>query len=390
MENDTVRTRQNTELSDIFSKHKDKFLKNHHLCPEQSKAYQAIVNCRTLALGGHANKCDNCGFTHQAYNSCRNRHCPKCQFIKQAQWVDKLKANLIPVPHFHIVFTIPKCLHKTFYINQRLAYGLLFKAAGKALRGCASNPKFLGAQTGAVAVLHTWGQTLTYHPHIHMIVPAGGLSEDGMEWVASGKKFFLPVKVLSAMFRGILCRLIGQAIAKNTIKLPDDINSFEQLKNLMYSKKWVVYAKKPFAGPEPIIEYLGNYTHRVAISNHRLIKEKDGKVTFRYKDYRTGNLNRCITLDSDEFIMRFLMHVLPCGFYKIRYFGLMAQCNAKSKIETCFELIGTDSFLPQLEGLPAIDVMHIITGKDLLCCPKCGKGKMVPMKVWPKSKKRPG
>jgi hypothetical protein len=382
--------KQNTELADIFSRHQEDFLKKHRLCPEQAKAYQAIVNCRTLALGGHANKCDHCGYTRQSYNSCRNRHCPKCQFIKQVQWIDKLKANLIPVPHFHIVFTIPRCLHKTFYINQSVTYGLMFKAAGEALKICAANPKFLGAQTGAVAVLHTWGQTLSYHPHIHMIVPAGGLSQDGMEWVASGKKFFLPVKVLSGLFRGILCRLIGQAVAKNIIKLPDDIHGFERLKKLIYAKKWVVYAKNPFAGPERIIEYLGNYTHRVAISNHRIITEENGKVTFRYKDYRTGNLNRCITLQADEFIMRFLRHVLPCGFYKIRYFGLLAQCNAKSKLESCFAIIETDRFLPQLEGLPAIDVLRELTAKDPACCPECGKGKMIPLTVWPEKKKQPG
>ncbi len=382
--------KQNTELSDIFSKHKDEFLKKHRLCPEQAKAYEAIINCRTSVFGGHANRCDNCGFTRQAYNSCRNRHCPKCQLIKQEQWVDKLKANLVPVRYFHIVFTIPQCLHKTFYINQSQAYGLMFKAAGEALKICASNPKFLGAQTGAVAVLHTWGQTLTYHPHIHMIIPGGGLSEDGMEWVRSGKKFFLPVKVLSSLFRGILCRYIGQAVAKNKIKLPDDIHGFKQLEKLMYSKKWVVYAKNPFAGPERVIQYLGNYTHRVAISNHRIITEKGGKVTFRYKDYRNGKLNRNITLDADEFIMRFLRHVLPCGFYKIRYFGLLAQCNAKSKLESCFALIGTDSFLPQFEGLPAIDVMQLLSGKDPVCCPECGKGKMIPLTVWPEKKKQPG
>lgn len=382
--------KQNTELSDIFLKHQEDFLKKHRLCPEQAKAFQAIVNCRTLALGGHAKRCDNCGFTRQAYNSCRNRHCPKCQFIKQVQWVDKLKSNLVPIRYFHLVFTIPQCLHKTFYINQSVAYSLMFKAAGEALRVCAANPKFLGAQIGAVAVLHTWGQTLTYHPHIHMVVPAGGLSEDGMEWVASGKKFFLPVKVLSRLFRGILCRLIGQAVVKSKLKLPDNIHDFEQLKGMIYAKEWVVYAKSPFAGPERVIEYLGNYTHRVAISNHRIIAEQDNKITFRYKDYRTGNLNQSIALDADEFIMRFLRHILPNGFYKIRYFGILAQCNAKSKLESCFALIGTDSFLPQLEGLPAIDVLQMITGKDPLCCPQCGKGKMIALTVWPGNKKRAG
>ncbi|MBN1341017.1 MAG: IS91 family transposase [Bacteroidales bacterium] len=371
--------KQTTELADIFGRHREDFLKKHNLCPEQAKAYGAIVNCRTSALGGHADKCDQCGHIRNSYNSCRNRHCPKCQFIKQEQWVDKLKANLVPVRYFHIVFTIPQCLHKTFYINQHIAYGLMFKAAGEALRICAANPKYLGAQTGAVAVLHTWGQTLTYHPHIHMIVPAGGLSEDGMEWIPSGRKFFLPVKVLSQLFRGLLSRLIQEAVSKNKVRLPDDLSSFEQLKSMMYAKPWVVYAKNPFAGPERVIEYLGNYTHRVAISNHRIIQEKDGKVTFRYKDYRSGQFDKQMTLDAEEFIKRFLRHVLPCGFYKIRYFGLLAQCNAKSKLATCFSLIETETFLPQLEGLPASDVWQVITGKNPSVCPLCGKGKMMPV-----------
>lgn len=371
--------KQSTELANIFGRHWEDFFKKHNLCHEQAKAYEAIVSCRTSVLGGHTDRCDHCGHIRQSYNSCRNRHCPKCQYIKQVQWVDKLKANLIPVRYFHIVFTIPQCLHKAFYINQSAAYSLMFKAAGEALRICAANPKYLGAQTGSVAVLHTWGQTLTYHPHIHMIVPAGGLSEDGMEWIPSGRKFFLPVKVLSQLFRGLLCRLTGDAVSKNKIRLPDDLNSFDQLKNLIYAKPWVVYAKNPFAGPERVIEYLGNYTHRVAISNHRIIEEIDGKVTFRYKDYRTGKTSNQMTLDAEEFIMRFLRHVLPCGFYKIRYFGLLAQCNAKSKLETCFDLIEAEAFLPQLEGLPARDVWQIITGKNPSVCPSCGKGKMIPV-----------
>ncbi len=369
--------KQTTELADILGRYQEVFLKKHRLCPEQAKAYEAIISCRTSALGGHRDRCDHCGHIRQSYNSCRNRHCPKCQYIKQVQWVDKLKANLVPVRYFHIVFTIPQCLNKTFYINQHTAYGLMFKAAGEALRICSSNPKFLGAQTGAVAILHTWGQTLTYHPHIHMIVTAGGLSEDGTEWMASGKRFFLPVKVLSQLFRGLLCRYLAEAVIKNRVRLPEDITGFSQLKTLMYAKAWVVYAKNPFAGPERVIEYLGKYTHRVAISNHRIISEKDGKVTFWYKDYRTGQLNKQMTLQADEFIKRFLRHVLPGGFYKIRYFGLLAQCNARSKLETCFTLIESDTIIPQFEGLPAIDVWRMLTGKDPFKCPACGKGRMI-------------
>jgi len=370
--------KQSIELADIFSGQATDFLRNHNLCPEQLKAFNAIMQCRTSALGGHVDRCDNCGYTRQSYNSCRNRHCPKCQFVKKAQWVDKLAANLPPVKHFHVVFTIPGCLYKLFYINQGKAYSLLFEAAGKALMQCAANPAFLGAQAGAVAILHTWGQTLVYHPHIHMIVPAGGLSEDLMEWIPAGKKFFLPVKALSAVFRGILCRLLEQAVAEGEIKLPDEVLNFSSVKNQCYQKQWVVYCEKPFSSAENLIQYLGNYTHRVAISNHRIRNYQDGKVSFCYKDYKAAGIKRNITLDANEFISRFLQHVLPYGFYKIRYFGFMAMCNMKLKLQACFDLIEKAAFLPLLEGLTALEVWRSITGSDPLHCPKCNTGKMRP------------
>jgi len=370
--------KQSIELADIFSGQSKNFLRKHTLCAEQLKAFNAIMQCRTAVLGGHVDRCENCGYTRQSYNSCRNRHCPKCQFVKKAQWVDKLAANLPPGKHFHVVFTIPGCLHKLFYINQGKAYSMLFEAAGKALMQCAANPAFLGAQAGAVAILHTWGQTLVYHPHIHMIVPAGGLSEDMMEWIPAGRKFFLPVKALSAVFRGILCRLLEQAVAEGEIKLPEDIISFSSVKNQCYQKPWVVYCEKPFSCAENLIQYLGNYTHRVAIFNHRIRNYQDDKVSFCYKDYKAAGIKRMITLDADEFISRFLQHVLPCGFYKIRYFGFMAMCNMKLKLQACFDLIEKAAFLPVLEGLTALEVWRSITGNDPLRCPKCNTGKMMP------------
>ena len=372
---------QRIELADILSSHADKFLQHHTLCPEQQKAFDAIIRCRTAALGGHIDRCDKCGHSRPSYNSCRNRNCPKCQFIKKVQWVDKLAANLPPVKHFHVVFTIPKCLHQLFYLNQDKAYALLFKAAGKALMQCAMNPAFLGAQAGAVAILHTWGQTLVYHPHIHMIVPAGGLSEDQMEWIPSGRKFFLPVKALSLVFRGILCRLIEHGIANNQIRLPDAIADFKLLKGQCYSKNWVVYCEKPFVGPESLIQYLGNYTHRIAISNHRLQRCENEKVSFFYKDYKAAGMRKTITLSVNEFIRRFMQHVLPGGFYKIRYFGFMAMCNMKEKLARCFELIDRVAFLPVLEGLTALEVWRSITGVDPLLCPKCKTGRMRPAPI---------
>ena len=373
--------KQPIELSDIFRISGDNYLKTHNLCADQLKAFHDIQNCRTSALGGHMDRCNSCGYTKQSYNSCRNRHCPKCQFTKKLQWVDKLAANLPPVKHFHVVFTIPDCMNAIFYLNQAKTYCLLFKAASQALMQCAANPKLIGAQAGAVGVLHTWGQTLVYHPHIHMIVPAGGLSQDQMEWIPSHKKFFLPVKLLSSVFRGILCRIIEQAIGKGEILLPDSAADFATLKSLCYQKNWVVYCQKPFSGPEGIIHYLGNYTHRVAISNHRIEAFENSKVTFSYKDYKTGAMQKSMTLDVNEFVRRFLQHVLPSGFYKIRYFGILALCNMKSKLETCFNLIETKSYFSVLEGLNSFEVWRIISGKDPMCCPKCQKGKMIPQAI---------
>lgn len=292
------------------------------------------------------------------------------------QWVDKLAANLPTVKHFHIVFTIPSCLHNLFYINQQIAYSLLFKAVGKTLVQCAKNTQYLGAQAGAVALLHTWGQTLTYHPHIHTIVPAGGLSDDGMEWIPSAKNFFVPVKVLSAVFRGVLCRLLEETVNKAELKLPEDTACFQTLKTKCYDKKWVVYAEKPFSSPDNLIRYLGNYTHRVAISNHRIVDYKNGKVTFYYKDYKAAGTRKTMTLDAGEFVRRFLQHILPSGFCKIRYFGFMAMCNMKTQLALCYDLILKPTYLSKLDGLQALEVLQILSGKDPIVCSKCNKGKL--------------
>ena len=373
--------RPTLELADIFRASGKDFLHAHSLCADQLKAFHAIENCRTSVLGGHTDQCNQCGYTKPSYNSCRNRHCPKCQSTKKLQWVDKLSANLPPVRHFHVVFTVPDCLNAMFYLNQGKAYDLLFKAAGQVLMRCAANPKLMGVQAGAVGVLHTWGQTLVYHPHIHMIVPAGGLSPDQMEWVTSSKKFFLPVKLLSGVFRGILCGLIETAVGKGEIQLPENTADYASLKTLCYRKNWVVYCQKPFTGPEGIIHYLGNYTHRVAISNHRIEAFENSEVTFSYKDYKSGSLQKSMTLDGHEFIRRFLQHILPSGFYKIRYFGILALCNMQSKLQTCFNLIENSSYFSVLEGLNAYEVWRMALGKDPACCPKCKKGIMIPRSI---------
>ncbi len=373
---ETTQKKHKAEVADIIGQYGSEYLKTHRLCPVQRKAYQAITDCRTARMGGHLQTCDQCGHQKPIYNSCRNRHCPKCQYIKQVQWVDKLKAQLPVTRYFHLVFTIPSELHLTYYINQKVCYDLLFKASSTTLKQAAANPDFLGAETGAVAVLHTWGQAITYHPHVHMIVPAGGLSSDQTEWVHAGKKFFLPVKALSKMFRGILSRMIGEAISDGRIKLPEGISNFDDLKKKLYEKNWNVFSKKAFGGPASVVEYLGNYTHRVAISNSRIMKLENGRVTFRWKDYRKALKGQYMELKADEFISRFFRHILPDGFYKIRYFGLLASANSKTKKEVVFQLIGKTAYISSLEGLNGLEVLSIVTGKDLSYCPVCKKGRM--------------
>lgn len=369
--------KQAIEIADILRDNQHAFVNHYPLCAVQQKALHDMMACRTSELGGHTLYCNHCHHQVQSYNSCRNRNCPKCQYVKRMQWVDKLAATLPAVKHFHIVFTIPSCLHGLFYMNQKMAYSLLFKAVGETLLKCASNTHYLGARAGVVALLHTWGQTLTYHPHVHTIVPAGGLSDDGMEWIPGAKTFFVPVKVLSAVFRGILCRLLHESVCQQQITLPDTIPDFETLKAKCYANKWVVYAEKPFASPENLIRYLGNYTHRVAISNHRIVEYSQGKVTFTYKDYKSGGIRKNMTLEAIEFLRRFVQHVLPSGFCKIRYFGFMAMCNRKSQLDLCFSLIQIPTWISTLEGLQASEIMRLITGKDPALCPKCNIGKYI-------------
>lgn len=371
-----INKRRGLEVAQIFDQYGAQYLQRHHLCTEQRKAFHAILNCRTARLGGHLDQCENCGYKRPAYNSCRNRHCPKCQYIKQVQWVDKLSGTLPPTKYFHMVFTIPSSLHKLFYINQKVCYGLLFKASAEALKRTAANPDFQGGEPGAVALLHSWGQALTYHPHIHMIVPAGVVSSDGAEWIPSNKAFFVPVKVLSRIFRAILCRMIEEQLNTGSIMLPDDVEDYGNLKNKLYEKNWNVFAEKPKRGPNAVIRYLARYTHRVAISNSRILSLENGKVTFHWKDYRKGYHYQPITLEATEFIHRFLMHVLPCGFYKVRYYGLLASVN-QSKKEVCCQLIGSQPPPILLKGLTAIEVLKITTGNNPMECPKCKNGNMV-------------
>lgn len=364
------------ELSDILQEGIFDYKKEHSIVQVQQKAVNDIISCRTSKLGGHIKTCNNCGFIQQAYNSCRNRHCPKCQFVKQEQWVDKLAHNLLPCKYYHIVFTIPKELHGTMYLNQKKSYNLLFNAASQSLLKAASNPDNLGAQAGAIAILHTWTQTLLFHPHIHMLVPAGGLSDDGIEWIKSRKKFFLPQKVLSLIFRGILVRLIKEGVEKGEIKLPENIINMDVLKKDAYAKIWNVYIKKSFRGIGSVLKYLGRYTHRVAISNSRFVNFSDKYVSFKYTDNKDNGKKKIINLKIGEFIRRYLQHILPNNFYKIRYIGILANINSKTKREQCINIIGIQQYFPQIEGLTAIEIIENSSLEKLLLCPKCKTGKM--------------
>lgn len=367
--------RHDLDIGSIFRTYGASYLNTHVLCADQHKAFRAISQCRTALLGGHISQCDHCGHSQIAYNSCRNRHCVKCQYTKQLKWVDKLQSSLPVCRYFHMVFTLPPALHKLCYINQRLCYDVMFKASWAAVHKVALNPRFLGARIGGVSVLHTWGQTLTYHPHIHMLLPAGGLSDDGMEWVNSHKKFFLPVKAVAGVFRGVCWQMLEQLVLNQAITLPKEV-TMETLKKQLYAKNWHVYCKKSLSGPRSVVGYLGNYTHRVAISNKRLVQAKDGKVIFRWKDYRSRLQKKLMSLDATTFIRRFMRHILPTGFYKIRYYGLFAPANRSKKL-SCLALLNQPIQVPLLQGLTAKQVIQLVSGKDPDTCPNCRKGRLI-------------
>ena len=375
-----VNKRHPLDVAAVFKEYGSEYLAQHTMCIDQQKAFRAICNCRTAAMGGHVENCNQCNHQRISYNSCRNRHCNRCQYTKQLIWVDKLEGNLPVCRYYHSVFTIPSELHKLFYINQRICYHLLFKATAQTLAKVGRNPQFLGADTGAVSVLHTWGQSLTFHPHIHMLIPAGGLSCDGEEWIHAKKNFFLPVKVLSKVFRGVLWSLLETELKEERIKLPDDVVSIWALKKSVYAKNWNVYTKKPLAGPQSVVRYLGKYTHRVAISNSRLVSIEKGKVTFSWKDYRKAMHKGFLTLDAQDFIHRFMWHILPSGFYKIRYYGILASAN-KVKKELCTTYLGQPTHTSILQSISTKDVIKIVLGKDLNQCTKCKKGRMQPTTI---------
>lgn len=327
------------ELQDIFN-----VISPSNLSPENSKAFFAIRNCRTDILGSHVDGCTRCDHLAVSYNSCRNRHCPKCQGSKQVEWVSAQLNKLLPVPYFHVVFTLPNHLNELVYQNQKLLYSLLLKCAGETITELAQDSRFLGAQSGTTVVLHTWGQNLSFHPHVHCVVPGGGLSKDGLRFVRSGKRFFIPVRVLSRKFRGKFLFYLKKAwyngelkFFGNALSLSSGLN-FLNFVNLLYGFDWVVFCKRPFKSPHIVLKYLGRYTHRVAIANSRIVSFDNSSVTFRWKDYRDKGKSKLLTLGIEEFVRRFLLHVLPSGFTRIRHYGILSSGNVKSKLLLCFRL----------------------------------------------------
>lgn len=331
------------EVADIVRTYGTAFVKQHRrwLTVLHLKVLRAIVACRTAALGGHIEQCDSCGQRAISYNSCLNRHCPKCQGAARQAWLAKRSAELLPVPYYHVVFTLPHVLVPLALQNKALVYGLLFRTAAETLLQIAADPKHLGAKIGFLAVLHTWGQTLLHHPHLHCVVPGGGLSPDQRRWIPCGHKFFLPVKVLSVVFRGKFLDALERTFKQHKLTLAGQLTplqspaEFAALLRAAAHRHWVVYAKPPFAGPAQVLTYLSRYTHRIAIANSRLVAMADGRVTFRWRDYAHGHQTRTMTLEAHEFLRRFLLHVLPTSFVRIRYFGLLANRQRAQLLNLC-------------------------------------------------------
>lgn len=378
------------EVSDIFRRF------GHLLKPlevGQAKVVSDIVKCRTQELGGHRLSCDDCDFEEYSYNSCRNRHCPKCQFLAQKRWIEARAAELLPVQYFHCVFSIPHVLNPLIWINKKITYDILFKSMSETLKEVAE--KRLKAHIGFTAVLHTWGQTLTDHAHIHAIVPGGGINFDGSKWISAKQNYFLPGKILAKVFQGKFLNYFEQAYPKlNLVGRGAKYKNKQAFKSLLIEAAktdWVVFAKAPFAGPKQVIEYLGNYTHRIAISNHRIKAIEQNQVTFSYKDRSDNNKPKLMTLDAAEFMRRFLLHVLPRKFVRMRHFGLLGSRDKQKKIDLARELLKAGK-IEKIKDENWQAFLLRVTGHDVTLCPVCKKGHLqiietiLPLKTWNRKK----
>jgi hypothetical protein len=379
------------ELADVVVRFQDRFQDRYgaRLSYEQLRTLRDIPACRTAALGGHVQQCTDCGHRQNAYNSCRNRHCPKCQAAARAEWLAARQQELLPVPYFHVVFTLPPEFSALALQNPRAVYGLLFRAASQTLLKVARNPRRLGAKIGFLSVLHTWGQNLMHHPHVHCVVPAGGMSLDGEQWVPcrrsrKGKEFFLPVRVLSRVFRGKFIAGLKRLFQAGKLKFFGDCKTlaqpaaFNQLLDQSVRQDWVVYAKRPFGGPEQVLKYLARYTHRVAISNQRLIAIDDHHVAFHYKDYADHSRTKVMQLDGSEFLRRFLMHVLPRGFVRIRHYGWLANRDRGKNLDLCLRLLRVSQSADDVSVTPVTDTNAPCEHSESApICPACQKGKLL-------------
>jgi hypothetical protein len=383
--------RPTLEVADIFRRYGDAYRQQAggSLSTAQRRVMTAIERCRTAALGGHLEQCDACGHQRIAYNSCANRHCPKCQSLARATWIEHRTAEILDTEYFHVVFTVPDDIAALALQNKAQVYGILFRATAATLRTIAADPQHLGAEIGFFAVLHSWGQTLVHHPHLHCVVPGGGLSPDGAQWVACRPGFFLPVRVLSRLFRRLFLQDLQTAYDAGTLRLVGplavlrDRQVWTRAVAALRQTDWVVYAKRPFAGPHQVVDYVGRYTHRVAISNNRLLDMEDGHVRFTYKDYRTESQPspKTMTLATAEFIRRFLLHVLPPGFHRIRYYGFLSARHRREQLARCRHLLGSPAAVttPSAATSPPDyrDRAETLTGVSLRVCPVCHRGQMI-------------
>jgi hypothetical protein len=381
--------RPKLEVADVLRCYGEAYREQHSasLSTAQRRVMSAIELCRTASLGSHLEKCDQCQHERICYDSCRNRHCPKCQSLARAQWIENRQEELLDTEYFHVVFTLPEEIAAIAYQNKEVVYGVLFRAASETLRTIAADPKHLGAEIGFFAVLHTWGQNLLFHPHLHCVVSGGGLSPDSDRWISCRPGFFLPGRVLSRLFRRLFLECLekvfndGQLRFFSAIRQLQDRLAFLRYLAPLRKAEWVVYAKAPFAGPQQVLDYVGRYTHRVAISNNRLLDIEDGQVRFRYKDYRHENQKKIMTVSADEFIRRFLLHVLPDGFQRIRYYGFLGNRYRKQKLARCRQILGMnsaeESAEPSKSQTDYRDRYQELTGISLRLCPVCHRGRMI-------------
>lgn len=376
------------EVADIFRRYGAQYRSAQPMPANRLRAMRAIETCRTAEQGGHVDECLHCGTKVISYNSCRNRHCPKCQFLKKEQWIEAREQDLLPIPYFHVVFTIPDLLNPLVLRNQEVFYGILFKAVSETLTELSENRKYLGAEIGFISILHTWGQNLTEHPHIHNVVTGGGLSPDGRKWKSCKNGFFLPVKVMSELFRGKFLAHLKRLRAENKLLFPGAVSylvqpgAFNALIADLYKKKWVVYSKPPFDGTKGVLEYLGRYTHRIAISNHRIVQMEDDTVSFRWRDYADDNKTKIMTVDAFEFIRRFLLHVLPDRFVKIRHYGLLGNRCRRKKIDRCRVLLScSDQKKQEQKSETWQEALLRLAGIDVGKCPACGERSMRTVEV---------